>query len=168
MEIRISRRPPPNSNKLSVMTNPQHCTPIVTNSLGREPIALNRVIRRFCNRSYRVQRIILTLIPNVVIISLRVGFDFRGFIRCNSSRASREEWKVSEPIQKEQRVIKRHAHTLSALHVTLFNALSTFLYGSSFISRVSSRLLSSRSCRDEIIFPIFLRSGGERRNWSRF
>lgn len=30
---------------------------------------------------------------------------------------------MSKPIQKEQRVIKRHAHTLSALRVTVFIAL---------------------------------------------
>lgn len=56
-------------------------------------------------------------------------------------RASREEWKVSKPIQKEQRVIKRHAHTLSALRVTVFIALppsSTSLW-TVVLSRVSAR-----------------------------
>lgn len=73
---------------------------------------------------------------------------------------------MSKPIEKEQRVIKRHAHTLSALHVTLFNALSTFLYGSSlylvrvrFIASLLDYPHALVATFDAIIFPIFLRSG---------
>lgn len=78
-------------------------------------------------------------------------------------RASREERKVSKPIRKEQRVIKRHAHTLSALRVTVFIALPPTPLPTSLwtvvLSRVSARfhrVSSQLSARDpKIIFPIF-------------